>query len=384
MPKTYFIQLRPLNHFYFGGNHKFEEGESTNYLVRSEPYPQQTSLLGLTRFLLLQHVPKDSGLADLIGEKGFRKDNKEGYGMIESLSPVAFYKDDVAYLPLPLSYDKAVTPLDSESMIHGVAQNNVQVQVFKEKELQNYSYKDEYKYVDSNWLIGSDGALIQLKADSGKENGVLLPHDQVGIDKQRKDEAFYKLTAYRMRADFSFGFHLTLKETQAPFEDGYEQTVTLGGERSPFLMKVKAVSEAADLSLPETIAENAAFDSLSKDNLHKLLLTSDAYVDMKKLYEQHPTFVLGKTIAFRHLKTKIGTKNHQKRADSEDEGFVFSESSQLLKKGSVIYCSKSEELETIANLLSAADATLFQKEEHLLTTINAFRAIGYNHFTTFK
>ncbi len=51
----YLIKLTPVDQFFFGGNITFGENKATqNYLVRSEKYPQQTTLLGMLRYQLLK------------------------------------------------------------------------------------------------------------------------------------------------------------------------------------------------------------------------------------------------------------------------------------------------------------------------------------------
>ncbi|MEI6411943.1 MAG: hypothetical protein WCR52_21305, partial [Bacteroidota bacterium] len=57
--KIWHIRLIPAGQFYFGGERNFSFGEkedSSNYLVKSNYFPQQTGLLGMLRFVLLREA----------------------------------------------------------------------------------------------------------------------------------------------------------------------------------------------------------------------------------------------------------------------------------------------------------------------------------------
>ena len=59
MSKTYFVKLTPTGKFFFGGDMRFgidgKDGEFSSYIIESSVMPQQTSLLGMMRFLLLSN-----------------------------------------------------------------------------------------------------------------------------------------------------------------------------------------------------------------------------------------------------------------------------------------------------------------------------------------
>ena len=75
---TYLIKLTPLDKFFFGQKKTFGD-DNANYFVYSSHFPQQTTLLGLLRYQLLQiageDVFKDNKIQDtnkaakLIGEQ---------------------------------------------------------------------------------------------------------------------------------------------------------------------------------------------------------------------------------------------------------------------------------------------------------------------------
>ena len=97
MSKQYLIKLKPIDKFFFGGEMTFsfdgDDSEYASYVIKSNYFPQQTSLLGMLRFLILRNSPYfenghiKSGcikhVEDLIGEKSFSIKEKRTYGVIE-------------------------------------------------------------------------------------------------------------------------------------------------------------------------------------------------------------------------------------------------------------------------------------------------------------
>ena len=89
------IALTPIDKFYFGGDMTFPVGNDKNdafntkfssYIIESTYFPQQTSLLGMLRYLLLSNsryfsngrIIDKEGAAGLIGEQSFMV-NEDGH-----------------------------------------------------------------------------------------------------------------------------------------------------------------------------------------------------------------------------------------------------------------------------------------------------------------
>ena len=78
----YLVTLTPTGKFFFGGDMRFgingEKEEFSSYIIESLKMPQQTSLLGMMRFLLLSN----SNLFDIAGNviKGEDEDVKNLIG----------------------------------------------------------------------------------------------------------------------------------------------------------------------------------------------------------------------------------------------------------------------------------------------------------------
>ena len=103
MNKTYLITLTPMGKFFFGGDMTFtvngKDTDFTSYIIRSNKFPQQTSLLGMLRFLVLRNdevvfnnssqcITNRKEAITLIGAKSFEMSGNEGnFGVIKSISP---------------------------------------------------------------------------------------------------------------------------------------------------------------------------------------------------------------------------------------------------------------------------------------------------------
>lgn len=58
--ETYFVEIQPIGYYFFGGERTFNTAQTdkykkpiANYYAISNPYPQQTALLGLLRYTML-------------------------------------------------------------------------------------------------------------------------------------------------------------------------------------------------------------------------------------------------------------------------------------------------------------------------------------------
>ena len=111
----YLIKLKPIGKYFFGGDMTFEVGDKSNkdynskyssYIIVSNKFPQQTSLLGMLRYLLLTKSPEvfslvknqitnKSDAANVIGQASFsvmpdhKLDEKQDsrFGKIVSIGP---------------------------------------------------------------------------------------------------------------------------------------------------------------------------------------------------------------------------------------------------------------------------------------------------------
>ena len=133
---TYQIKLTPVNTFFFGGEKHSRSDKNTNgfemdYFVKSDMYPQQTTLLGVLRYYLLmknsllnpQRIGKIEEANDLIGVGSFKygfikKEEKNGetkiitvqdYGKIQKILPLYFLNDNQKYVIAPFDHEFELT-----------------------------------------------------------------------------------------------------------------------------------------------------------------------------------------------------------------------------------------------------------------------------------
>ena len=104
MKNKYRITLTPVDKFFFGGDMTFQVGSDekdrfntqySSYIIQSRYFPQQTSLLGMLRFLILrdnENVFKDNKIVnekkaeDLIGNKSFTVNEPHGENCFGKIS----------------------------------------------------------------------------------------------------------------------------------------------------------------------------------------------------------------------------------------------------------------------------------------------------------
>ena len=222
--QTYLIRLQTVAHFFFGGENTFGYGTERNYLVRSRTYPQQTSLLGLLRFVLLQqegllaarsnNQPLPEAAVELIGPASFTPDNTGGYGAIRRLSPV-FLLDDSGRQWLPAALNKGLRLREHTGARAWLNHDAGSAWILETPEGKAWSSKHELEEA----LATSDGAIrYPCRGEAAEKPAAwdtasfFHPHEQVGIEKNftgtTENEAFYKQSSWRLRPDTCFALYV--------------------------------------------------------------------------------------------------------------------------------------------------------------------------------
>jgi len=377
--KKYLVKLTPHNKFFFGGEKTFDSARGSNYMVKSNYFPQQTGILGLIRHQLLiqnQCMPlnRNRGKAKkLIGKHSFTIQNKPlDFGAIQKISPVFICRDKEFFFPANKEYQwddekKEFTFRKYTNTVKGNAYQNSAFIPF----LEGYNAKDGLL----DLLVNKDLSIKKYYDfdEENKEkptNGIFIKEQQVGIrknyDGETKDEAFYIQTFLRFNKDFCFAFivELDLEYDEKNLNTKFESSnlVIFGGEKCTFHMNVTDINSS--LSLEEYFESIAPI--YPKSCADKLVLTSDAYVEEN--YLNQCQFAISETIPFRSLYTDVdvttewhGISYHQEAKEAKEvKEVIKSGRFNLLKKGSVLYGDK--------NMLK----TVFDK--------NNFKKIGYNHY----
>ncbi len=365
----YLIKLEPLDKFFFGGEKSLNKEKQTFYYQASRDFPQQTSLLGMVRFAILEkggfieYQPTGSKKIDLpkleeyentndislVGNQSF-SDKNSNFGVIEQVSPV-FILDktlkvyhqwhQIKYYANVDDKNKNTFSFANPDFIQSTGRFSLSGTQINEglSVLQNYDPK-----------YGLDLGFKSL-------DGGLLAHDtvfetveeKIGINKIRNDrknikdseqESFFKTDFKKLKTGFTFGFYLTLSLPTEIFEDNYESIVFIGGEKSCFKMTIIKSEDACKYINQATPPQTT------------LLCVSDAYLERATL-DKCQTGIIN-PITFRHFKTNTSTENYAKKPDQ-------SAKLNLVEKGSILVFKEPPTLKD-------------------LVPNNHFFKIGYNHF----
>jgi len=347
MTKAYLVKLKPIGEYYFGNEKTF--GSTDTYLVKSNPFPQQTSLLGMIRKeIIIQHGVFKENInnytdeekaknSNLIGTKSYNiEDDEFKFGKIMSISPVfLMYKKDYIF--------KA--PFNT---------------VLKEKNEKRFLeiYEERYITEDMKLYINDDNdKMIYLDGYEGKKglNTDFLKFDnkevspirfdeiftqkyKIGIEKNidggASDEAYYKVLYYTLNKDYSFSFFIELEDIQLK-----DNIVTLGGLSSSFYMKVEEVKIGFD-DVASKFKE-ALINSLGCKFKNKIILISDAFLsDVEKL---PITFSISEEKDFRNILTHYNKEKSRKYLKGS-HNLTKTSKVTLYKNGSVFYTDEKEKL----------------------------------------
>lgn len=359
----YLITLKPLGKYFFGGDMTFQVGADekskfneafSSYIIASNKFPQQTSLLGMMRYLLLTQSPEvfsqdrnriidQSKATDLIGRESFKvligHNNTNDFGKIKSLGPCFLRKGEEAVLPVPKDYRFGISFGKNESS--SVYYN---ARALSLPAIEGYSAKERYDVL----YIGLNSGTVY------KEEEIFQKDSRIGINKNyrgRSDtKGFYKQISYRLKDNFHFAF---VVECDFDLKACQNEIVSLGADGSRFSLSATLLGESGiELAYPK--------DSLKKvTGGSRVILLSDTLLNVADLASVR--FSITETIPFRFLCTNVETRNYNILGDAKR----VQERYYLYERGSVFYFAD----ETAA----AAFGTLVNNKKE-------FRQIGYNNY----
>lgn len=310
---NFLVTLTPVDKFYFGGDMTFEvkgaDGHNqmyASYIIESSMFPQQTSLLGMLRFLLLRNNPelfdgtriikgKEDVVADLIGPASFKVINngkdKCQFGQIEEIHRcfvrcVEHQKNqDVVHDLDFLGFDHEFSGAE-QTMEKGYVNGR---EVFL-PELTGYNAKSGYK------KILSDGTFKKQLSE------VFIQDRRIGIHRdiitgKTYDASLFKQISYRFNSTeeltYCFAFYLKTKDLDIEMYSG--QTVSVGADNSQFVIGIESIKD-----IPE---------EPSADHGNRVVLKSPALIDDETL--EKAFFAFSETIPFRFLETEVSsTQNY--------------------------------------------------------------------------
>lgn len=354
----YLISLTPTGRFFFGGDMTFsvngEKSEFSSYIIRSNMFPQQTSLLGMLRFLILrndktvfnqeaQEISNREGAKKLIGPKSFTAsaDGSLGdFGKIKSLGPCHLQeKKDYLWTDLEM------IPKD-ESLNVSFPENATQQAIINGREVDIPQMDYDPKTYSSTLYHAVD--------PSGKEKDIFIEDIANGIDRDIKtgkveDNSLFKKISYRLNDGFRFAFYAEVELDG--FENYSGQLVSVGGDSSQFVVGIEKCTD-----------EGQEIVGIGK----RIVLTSPTYLTKKDFLDETGgnlvRYAITDTMPFKCMQTETDkVKAYNKR----NQMYGYSEQRFLFVPGSVFYFKSEEDAKAFANgIESHAD----------------FRQIGYNHY----
>lgn len=347
MSKKYLIKLKPLGLFFFSQETKYrrKRGGSfeADYYQVSAHFPQQTALLGMLRYFILQvnsQIPINNATKakNLIGNKSFDVgETNPDYKTIKNLSAVFILdKNDKPYYISPK--DLILKNNKPEYLSRTLAANIRTNITDKLLIFPNYVEKDGL----DNFLIHSYTECLPLEYDKkNKKNVVFIPVEKVGITKSKSgktlDKAFYKQVFYKLNEGFSFGFFAEIEEDKLVEKEGF---VPLGTEKSAFSITF------------EEHHNNFKALSLNNTNSPRIVLLSDAYLSDYNTKDFQ--FAISATKTFRFLKTEVNASNTYYAGNpvNASGGITRSIKYNLFERGSIFYFEDENKMNVFSDKLN--------------------------------
>lgn len=340
---------------------KFNSGEGeknpfVSYIIESFKTPQQTSLLGMLRFLILSndknafdkignHIINKGAADKLIGPKSFSvTDGAESdFGEILSIGPCSIYNkvNGNFYFRAARGHELSINfNKTTEACINGAKREIPQIRIRKDGKDEEYTSKHS---IDS-YYVGTDGEEL-------KDDEILIEDSRIGIDKDYdgkvKDKAFYKQISYRLREDYCFALEVETKHVDLSQYSG--SLVKLGADDSSFLFE----ATRQDVVYPQDEGKD-----------FRVVLLSDAYLPGLPDYVR---FAITEVKPFRFL--------HSGNSEKASDYNVKDGPSRSLKRydlyeaGSVFYFKTEKERGAFCQLLDS---------------FKDFVQIGYNRYYGYK
>ncbi|MDR2011242.1 MAG: CRISPR-associated protein Cmr3 [Bacteroidales bacterium] len=369
MSKNYLIILKPLDWFFFGGERTHGEGDESDYLAKSNLFPQQSAVLGMLRYQLLKQnnlltvtgvkkTPAEiSAINDLVGTMSFNMTHKESvvdFKKIKKISSVCIAKENVNksmgydfYNPVPLDYGY-------EEEINFVEIDNLYLNRNIKSENKNTA-----KIIDDNNVFDHKtyNNYAKWQSQSGNivnESDIWLDKRKIGITKPKEGEnnnekSFYKQEYLFFNKGFVYAFFAELDE------ELQSDKVFIGGQRSVFDMKVIPVNENTDVQ--KLHEQNIPLKERDNKRDNKIVLISDCFVESLEKLNNLCLFHWSASVPFRNIETTTEKENYHIKPKKSKIKYHF------LQRGSVLYFEPNNR----------------KKIEDLLNK-NYLQTIGYNIF----
>ena len=356
------ITLTPVDKFFFGGDMTFQVSNDkvfneqfSSYIIQSMLFPQQTSLLGMLRFLILRNVGEQvfknnkivnqTKASELIGDKGFcvKAGHKvNSFGKIIRISRVRVERDGV---------ELDFAPLFGKIGFDGAVAGSLNEHSIKVPNLSKVQY-DAKEGLDAVLTDGTNNYKL-LKKGEKDDNAVFVEDRRIGISRsistgKTDDGELFKQISYRFnneKAKHCFVFYAEVDDVDITLYDG--QMITVGGDNSQFVIGIKS----------DDFPSDSASGNLS------VTLLSPTFLARQDVSE-NIGFAITKLMPFRFL-----TDNDKCNADASyhilNSKLKRSERYELYSPGSVFYFDNETQKKAF---------------EEKINNKNEFKQIGYNEY----
>lgn len=370
----YKVTLTPLGKYFFGGDMTFRvEGKNDyneqfgSYIIHSSRFPQQTSLLGMLRYLILSNsdafdadarkIISAEKAGELIGSTGFQVTDdysENDFRLIKRLSPCFLEETDEdgsrCLLRAPKDFGLEVGFDDSCCYLNGRYVSVPRIAGYNPKEWREPVYLSEKENRADSEIFVEDSRIGITKNYSGVT--------------RKDDDAFYKQISYRLgkgkhEGKIHFTFYVETDDSTELSRKPYNKSVVhLGGDDSKFLLEAVACEVDFEALPVKFGASYTSFCSFTSEC--KVVLLSDSYLLSSEANDT--VFSITGIQPFRFIRTNVDAKDYSvfSRETKRSEKYY------LYEKGSVFYCSK-------------------EQAEHLVKALDkpCFRQIGYNYCQLF-
>lgn len=354
----YQITLTPVDKFFFGGDMTFQVGSDENdefntqfksYIIKSSLFPQQTSLVGMLRFLILRnggkkvfengHITNKDNAKELIGGRSFSVNDthcENKFGVIKQVSHVR-----VRRTKNNETIDLEFAPLFKELTFENSSYGTYNLKDFR---IPNIS-KEDFKAKKGLSILLTDGEKTYKFKDIFKEDC------RVGIDRNVKtgktdDGALFKQIAYRFNndADYSFVFEAEVADSVA-LESYDKQIISVGADNSQFILGIsKDVKGYSNVKSMNNAIYLLSPTFLSREEVRKSIFAVTRLMPFRFL-----------SFAMKEVDSYHVLRNRTARSDRYE----------LYAPGSVFYFSNEDQKQEFAKMIES-------KKE--------FRQIGYNEY----
>lgn len=383
---NYRITLTPVDKFFFGGDMTFQVGNDeedkfntqySSYIIQSARIPQQTSLLGMLRFLILRNageeVFKDNRIVDsekankLIGDKSFTVNESHStniFGKIKDISHVRICRDDTELEFAPLfgqinfsecskgSYNLGYVSVPNLSNEQYNAKDGLETLLMASSGFNDYFKK--YQIIKKA-RMGEKKDQPNLQTSPYQLDDLFVEDRRIGISRnirtgKTEDGALFKQISYRFNdkeAKHCFVFDAEVTDVALKSYNGH--LVTVGGDNSQFIIGISDFVSKPD----------AATSALAVSLLSPAFLTRE---DVKG----NTKFAITRLMPFRFLTDRKDNSEKDNRSyHILNSKLERSPRYELYAPGSVFYFENEDQKQ---NFIKAIES----KKE--------FRQIGYNEY----